>query len=94
MKIPDETADSIESIIESANANAKTYTESKSNTAGIAIYGASSVTLITSMDMSRRHFSSQAAPLFGKINEVKIQTTGRQVVTGQVSIIIDEAGVK
>lgn len=96
VKIPDEVADSIESIIESANANAKTYSESKSNTAAaeIAISGALSVTLITSVDLSRRQFSSQAAPVFGKIYEIKIQATGRQVVTGQVSIVIDQPGVK
>lgn len=101
LKIPEENADSIEDIIESLSQSAgdattaKTYSNSKSNTAArVAVSGASSVTVVSSLELQKNRFLNQSALIFAQIYEIEIQVTGRQAVTGQVSIVIDQPGVK
>jgi hypothetical protein len=76
---------------------ARTYTDSKSNTSAramVALDGVKSMAVITSMEMQRNRFFGQAAPAFKQVYEIQFEVVGRQTVTGTVSIVIDEAGVK
>ena len=100
LRIPEENAANIESNIESLSESAgdpttaKTYLSSKSNTARVVVSGASSVTVVSSLELQKNRFLNQSALVFAQVYEIHIQVTGRQVMTGQVSIAIDEPGVK
>lgn len=75
---------------------AKTYTDSKSNTgrAMVMLDGVKSMAVISSLEMQRNRFFGQSAPAFTQVYEIQFEVVGRQAVTGNVSIVIDEAGVK
>jgi hypothetical protein len=100
LRIPEENADNIESIIESLSKSAgdssmaKTYSAAKSNTARVAVSGASSVSVVSNLELQKNRFLNQSALVFAQIYEMEIHVTGRQAVTGEVSISIERPGVK
>ncbi|MDQ3011375.1 MAG: hypothetical protein M3X11_11810 [Acidobacteriota bacterium] len=76
---------------------AKTYSESKSNTAAramVTLDGVKSMAVITSIEMQRSRFLGPAAPALTQVYEIQFEVVGRSPVTGTVSIAIGELGVK
>ena len=76
---------------------AKTYSNSKSNTAAramVTLDGVKSMAVITSVEMQRSRFLGPAAPALTQVYEIQFEVVGRSPVTGTVSIAIGEPGVK
>jgi hypothetical protein len=76
---------------------ARTYSNSKSNTAAramVVLEGVKSMAVITTMEMQRNRFFGQAAPVFAQVYEIQFEVIGRQPVTGTACIVIAQPGVK
>jgi len=76
---------------------ARTSREARSNTAAramVALEGVKSMAVITGMEMQQNRFFGQAAPAFTHIYEIQFEVLGRQPVSGTVSFVIEELGVK
>lgn len=77
-----------------ASANAKTFYESRSNTAryGIVVEGAVKAPVVTVIDFRQNLALNTRTLGFEAINEITIEVTGEGIVKGKVLILGNEAG--
>ena len=94
LRIPESAITTFDSAIANARACGSTATETDPLNTVVRIEGARSVSVVVGVEMPRNRSFNDGVPTLTKVYEVQFEVTGRQAVSGEVGIVIKEAGVK
>lgn len=93
LRIPESAITTFDSAIANARACGSTATGTDPLNTVVRIEGARSVSVVVGVEMPRNRLFNDGVPTLTMV-EVQFEMTGRQAVSGEVGIVIKEAGVK
>ncbi len=94
LRIPESAMTTFDSAIANARTCGVTATASDPLNTVIRIEGARSVSVVVGVEMPRNRSFNKGVPSLTMVYEVQFEVTGRQAVSGEVGIVIKEAGAE